>query len=107
MDVCTALEEFLSIRVERGPQFYHKLRQIDVSVTAATDEYHEDDDEDDDEDSKQERFVATEKLQAFCRDLQLQSMIDKLAKKTPSSKVAPTSFVDVKRYPGKPRSNTL
>ncbi|KAF9551728.1 hypothetical protein CPC08DRAFT_699033 [Agrocybe pediades] len=103
VDVCSALEEFLSIRVQRGPNFYHKLKQIDVSVTSGED----DEDDAEDEENKQERTAAAEKLQAFCRDLQLQSIVDKLAKNKKNSAVAPTSFVDAKRYPVKGRSNTL
>jgi hypothetical protein len=32
VDVCSAIEDFLSLRVDRGPEFYRNLTQIDVSV---------------------------------------------------------------------------
>lgn len=34
VDVCGALEGFLSVRVERGPLFFDKLKRIDVTVAA-------------------------------------------------------------------------
>ncbi|PFH45148.1 hypothetical protein AMATHDRAFT_71954 [Amanita thiersii Skay4041] len=34
VDMCSALEEFLSLRVERGPEFYKQLKKIDVCITS-------------------------------------------------------------------------
>ncbi|KAF8067668.1 hypothetical protein FPV67DRAFT_1492839 [Lyophyllum atratum] len=70
VDVCSALEDFLSLRVERGPEFYDKLTRIDVSV-AANDQSTFDAEE------HQERLEATKRLQEFCRDLQLASAVGK------------------------------
>jgi hypothetical protein len=70
VDVCSALEDFLSLRVERGPEFYDKLTRIDVSV-AANDQSTSDAEE------HQERLEATKRLQEFCRDLQLASVVGK------------------------------
>lgn len=72
VDVCSALEDFLSLRVERGPEFYDKLTRIDVSV-AANDEPSRDIDE------LEERIEATKRLQELCRDLRLTSVVDKAA----------------------------
>lgn len=66
VDVCSALEEFLSLRVERGPEFYKKLTRIDVSIAANIDA------ETSSEDSS-ERVEAAKRLQEFCRDLRLAS----------------------------------
>jgi hypothetical protein len=35
LDVCSAIEHFLSLRVERGPNFYINLIQIEVSVVSS------------------------------------------------------------------------
>ncbi|KAG6879834.1 hypothetical protein C0992_010792 [Termitomyces sp. T32_za158] len=70
VDVCSALEDFLSLRVERGPDFYNKLARIDVSVTA-NDNYVADTEE------AEERLEATKRLQEFCQDLQLSSVVGK------------------------------
>jgi hypothetical protein len=68
VDACSALQDFLSVRVERGPQFYEKLARIDVSV-AAKEEHsaHATDVE--------ERIEATKRLQEFCKDLSLASVV--------------------------------
>jgi hypothetical protein len=111
VDVCTALEEFLTIRVERGPEFYHKLKQIDVSVTAATEEDGDDDDVIPSQEETEERLAAARRLQEFCRDLQLGSAVGNHPK-APSKcgnprKATPISFTDAKRYAVKGRSMTL
>lgn len=67
VDVCTALEEFLTLKTERGSEFYHKLSRIDVSVTSAG--YSATDDE------VEERKRAAKKLQEFCQQLQLSSAV--------------------------------
>lgn len=72
VDVCSALEEFLSLRVERGPEFYHKLTRIDVSVAA-----NDDPSSDADPEEAEERFEATKRLQEFCHDLRLKSVVAK------------------------------
>lgn len=108
VDVCTALEEFLAIRVARGPEFYHRLKQINVKVTAGAD----DDEEDGDismpsDEEREERIQATKRLQAFCRDLSLNSIVDKSVPK-PNRKVEKMiSFTDARRYLVKGRSMTL
>ncbi|KAJ6631177.1 hypothetical protein B0H10DRAFT_1773786 [Mycena sp. CBHHK59/15] len=71
VDVCGALEEFLSLRVARGPAFYDKLTRIDVSVSAS-DAFAVVSGDD-----AAERAAATQRLQDFCRDLQLASKIAK------------------------------
>ncbi|KAH9477408.1 hypothetical protein JR316_0009621 [Psilocybe cubensis] len=110
VDICSALEKFLSLRVERGPEFYHKLKQIDVSVTNNADEDEDDDTPTDKE--TQERLEATKRLQDFCRDLQLRSIVAKEVTKKdfkPSvvATTAPTSFVDARRYHVKGRSMSI
>lgn len=69
VDVCTALEEFLSLRVERGSDFYGKLSRIDVAVTAQEGVPLTVDDSE----AFDERLQATKRLQDFCRDLRLAS----------------------------------
>jgi len=72
VDVCSALEEFLSLRAERGPEFYDKLERIDVAITSSdvftTDEEAE------------ERSTAMQSLQEYCRDVQLASAVARLDK---------------------------
>ncbi|KAG6884792.1 hypothetical protein C0993_008282 [Termitomyces sp. T159_Od127] len=70
VDVCSALEDFLSLRVERGPEFYKKLTRIDVSVTA-------NDHSVSDAEEAEERLEATKRLQEYCHDLQLSSIVGK------------------------------
>ncbi|KAG7091932.1 hypothetical protein E1B28_008324 [Marasmius oreades] len=70
VDMCTALEEFLSLRVERGPDFYGKLSRIDVAVTAQDGVPPT---VDDDAEAIDERLRATKRLQEFCHDLRLAS----------------------------------
>jgi hypothetical protein len=105
VDVCTALEEFLTLRIERGPEFYNRLQQIDVRVTAADDDITVSSDED-----TEERIAAARRLQDFCRDLRLKSVVGKSVP-NPSNKkqeiFAPISFTDARRYHTKGRSMTL
>jgi len=68
VDACSALQDFLSVRVERGPQFYEKLARIDVSVTANDESFSEMTD-------VEERTDATRRLQDFCKDLSLASVV--------------------------------
>ncbi|KAG6855891.1 hypothetical protein H0H87_009689 [Tephrocybe sp. NHM501043] len=70
VDVCSALEDFLSLRVERGPEFYDKLTRIDVSVAA-------NDHSTSDVEEQEEHREATKRLQDFCRDLRLASVVGK------------------------------
>ncbi|KAG6853073.1 hypothetical protein C0991_007065 [Blastosporella zonata] len=77
VDVCSALEDFLSLRVERGPEFYDKLTRIDVSVAA-------NDHSTSDAEEQEERIEATKRLQEFCRDLQLASVVGKAVPETSS-----------------------
>ncbi|TFK20388.1 hypothetical protein FA15DRAFT_696963 [Coprinopsis marcescibilis] len=76
VDLCSALEGFLSRRVERGPQFFDKLQRIDVTVAANPEVDSDPSDDGEDE----ERIAAAERLQNFCRDLRLASFVDKLPK---------------------------
>ena len=106
VDICQALEDFLVLRLEKGPEFYHKLRQIDVSVTAATDDY----DITPTQEEIDERLAAAKRLQEFCRDLQLGSFVDKHEKKPALIANArldgpAISFVDARRF--KTRSMTI
>ncbi|KAF8804481.1 hypothetical protein BYT27DRAFT_7169954 [Phlegmacium glaucopus] len=105
VDICTALEEFLNLRVERGQDFYHKLQRIHVSITAS------DDTGTSTEEETKERIVAARRLQAYCDDLKLASIVDKLTAKGAAAplghKNGVTSFTDAKRYPTKARSMTL
>ncbi|KAJ8701363.1 hypothetical protein PTI98_000159 [Pleurotus ostreatus] len=89
VDTCSAMEEFLSLRVERGPLFYDRLKTIHVTVTAndfdIDGDGHDDDDGDDDDDVKgmgaaddedaKERSEAFRRLQEFCNDLKLASEV--------------------------------
>jgi len=72
VDICSELEKFLNLRVERGCDFYHKLKRIDISVTALDDTRTFTEQETD------ERIAAARRLQAYCDDLQLASIVDKL-----------------------------
>jgi hypothetical protein len=75
VDACSALEEFLNLRVERGPEFYDRLTRIDVSIAAnESSEYSEDD---------SERAEATKRLQDFCRDLCLVSEVGNTPPESP------------------------
>ena len=75
VDVCSELERFLNLRVERGSDFYHKLKRIDISVTAL-----DDDTRSFTEEETEERIAAARRLQAYCDDLQLASMVNSSTK---------------------------
>ncbi|KAF9486210.1 hypothetical protein BDN70DRAFT_870298 [Pholiota conissans] len=110
VDICTALEEFLSIRVARGPEFYNRLKQINVKVTAGGDDDEDEDVDMPSDEEKEERIQATKRLQAFCRDLSLKSVVDKSMPKAARNidgGVKTTSFTDARRYHVKGRSMTL
>lgn len=104
VDMCTALSDFLHLRVSRGPQFYDKLKRIDVSVTAAAEQGAPPTQEE-----TEERLEAAGRLQKICRELRLASVIGKfpsLPLGPPRS--APTIlFADGKRVMVKARSNTI
>jgi hypothetical protein len=70
VDVCSELERFLNLRVERGSDFYHKLKRIDISVTAL------DDTRSFTEEETEERIAAARRLQAYCDDLHLASIVN-------------------------------
>jgi len=74
VDVCSALEDFLSLRVERGPEFYDKLESIDVFVAGVEQRGSGEDGEED-----EERGAAIRRLQEYCRDLRLASSVAKAA----------------------------
>ncbi|TFK39287.1 hypothetical protein BDQ12DRAFT_629820 [Crucibulum laeve] len=102
VDMCEALESFLSRRVERGPQFYDKLKRIDIAITAADGASTPSAEE------VEERAVAAKRLQDFCRDLRLASVVGKfnsLAEKAP--RPTSLSFTDWKRPTSKARSMTI
>lgn len=69
VDVCSALEEFLVLRVGRGPEFYDKLQRIDVAITSS--EFTTTTKEEE----REERQMAAKRLQELCRDLRLASAI--------------------------------
>lgn len=103
VDVCSALEGFLSVRVERGPQFFDKLKRIDVTVTANVDAELLPTLEE-----SEERAAAADRLQAFCRDLRLSSAVCDAVEdhgagascsKSAASGIPSTSFTDAKRFP--------
>ena len=101
MDVCSALEEFLSLLVGRGPEFFDKLERIDVAITSSdvftTDEEGE------------ERRTAVQSLQAYCSDLQLASAVaklDEIAAEIGSGKSGSDhSFTNAKRFQVKTRDD--
>jgi len=104
VDICSALEEFLNLRVGRGPKFFDKLERIDVAITSSdmftTDEEGE------------ERRTAVQSLQAYCSDLQLASAVaklDKIAAEIGSTKISGSdhSFTNAKRFQAKGRSMTI
>jgi len=115
VDVCTALEEFLTVKLERGSDFYKKLSNIKVSVTAAGYPPNEEEIE--------ERKKAAKKLQSFCSQMRLSGIVDEYG--TPqrplaSSRRASMSFAvevgvgatkdvptSAPRLAGKARSMTL
>lgn len=66
VDVCSAVEDFLSLRVERG--FYRNLTSIDVSVTPSDLSTSSASD-------AEERADAAKRLQEFCTDLRLESSV--------------------------------
>ncbi|KAF9491703.1 hypothetical protein BDN71DRAFT_1397879, partial [Pleurotus eryngii] len=98
VDTCSAMEDFLSLRVERGPLFYDRLKTIHVTVTANDFDFDGDGDDGDDDDVKamgeaddeeaKERSEAFRRLQEFCNDL-------KLASEVGSRAVALTSITPV------------
>jgi len=91
----------LSLRAERGPEFYDKLERIDVAITSSdvftTDEEAE------------ERSTAMQSLQEYCRDLQLASAVARLDKL--AAEIGPVrsdySFTNAKRFQVKGRSMTI
>lgn len=91
MDVCGALEEFLVLRVGRGPEFYDKLQRIDVAITSSGLNTTKEE-----EKEKEERQMAAERLQELCRDLQLASAIARFDK----------MVVDLGVKPGYPELST-
>ncbi|KAF9003250.1 hypothetical protein BDQ17DRAFT_1355811 [Cyathus striatus] len=100
VDVCNALEEFLTVRAERGPDFFSKLQRIDVSITSVDDSCPATLEE------TEERVEAARRLQHICRELRLQTVFDKfaaLAAEAPRSNVI--SFTDARRVKG--RSNSI
>ena len=105
VDVCTALEEFLTVRMERGPDFYQKLQQIDVAITATDDALAPTEEE------VTERSEAARRLQEFCTHLQLMGAVARFGKPAAHEMDvygrplvrdmdAPISWTDSKRVPG-------
>ncbi|KAF9057065.1 hypothetical protein BJ165DRAFT_1418228 [Panaeolus papilionaceus] len=81
VEMCEALEEFLSLRVEKGEEFYGNLKRIDVVSVAAPvptpggEEEEPVDEEEEDEEEKEERKKAAMRLQCLCKDLKLASVV--------------------------------
>ncbi|KAJ4468773.1 hypothetical protein J3R30DRAFT_3554073 [Lentinula aciculospora] len=105
VDVCAALEDFLTIRVERGAGFYEKLARIDVAITANDASSPLDPDED------AECKKAEQRLQELCRDLCLASRFSKTLPSSAASRLARSTGFVVTRLPtlgdGRVRSMTL
>ncbi|KAF9068841.1 hypothetical protein BDP27DRAFT_1326359 [Rhodocollybia butyracea] len=105
VDVCAALEDFLSVRVERGAGFYEKLARIDVSVTENEGSGPLDSDED------AECKQATKRLQELCRDLRLSTTISKAISPVAASRLARSTGLVPSRWAvptdGRSRSMTL
>ena len=103
VDICAALEEFLVLRVERGPEFYDKLQRIDVAITSS--ELNTTKEE------KEERQMAAKRLQELCRDLQLASAIARFDKMVADLEVkqgqVPQPLIGTKRLQVKGRSMTI
>lgn len=94
VDVCEALEGFLSLKVSRGPQFFDKLQRIDVTV-AANQGLPADND---DEEERSERIAAAKRLQSFCHDLHLANRLAGIIEEKPAPSMSKvTSFTDAKR----------
>ncbi|KAF8639475.1 hypothetical protein AX17_001495 [Amanita inopinata Kibby_2008] len=94
VDVCAQLEEFLSLRVERGAKFFKGLRRVQVSlapneeppsitllstnpyaaVEVASTVCHSQTPWEAEE--ERERMAAAWRLQEYCRDLKLSSVVD-------------------------------
>jgi len=72
VDACSALQDFLNVRAERGNQFYEKLARIDVSVTP-------NDELSSPTTDAEERTEATKRLQDFCKNLSLASAVGVVA----------------------------
>ncbi|KAE9397713.1 hypothetical protein BT96DRAFT_1020613 [Gymnopus androsaceus JB14] len=106
VDVCAALEEFLTIRVERGGSFYEKLARIDVTVSASDDSCGQLD-PDEDAECKQ----AAQRLQDLCRDLCLDTQFSKTITPAAASRLARSSGLVLSRWgspaEGRVRSMTL
>lgn len=64
VDVCSAIEHFLNLRVERGPEFYPNLTEIELSVAANNPSAMELED-------APSCANATMRLQELCDDLRL------------------------------------
>ncbi|KAJ3774658.1 hypothetical protein FB446DRAFT_843846 [Lentinula raphanica] len=82
VDVCAALEDFLTKRVERGAGFYEKLARIDVSVTANDMSGPLDPEE------EAECKEAEQRLKELCRDLRLASRFSKTLPPSAASRLA-------------------
>ncbi|KAF7969979.1 hypothetical protein HWV62_25468 [Athelia sp. TMB] len=70
IDVCEAVESFLSLRVERGPNFYRNLARVAVNVAEDQMGLGAGDAED-----APERARAAKRLQELCMDLRLESLV--------------------------------
>lgn len=68
IDVCSAVEDFLSLRVERGASFYRNLVRVHVNVAPSDISYASAKD-------APQRARAARRLQELCMDLQLESVV--------------------------------
>ncbi|KAH8827794.1 hypothetical protein DL96DRAFT_1555393 [Flagelloscypha sp. PMI_526] len=108
IDTCSALEDFLSLRVERSSTpssssdsssspstptitFYDKLTRIDVNISS-------DDSCPSSPEEKQEQLEATKRLLEFCADLKIQSAVAP-AGRSLANKRARASSVDSALWP--------
>ena len=99
VDVCTALEEFLVVRLGRGSEFYGKLQRIDVAITSWDLSTTEED--------REERQKATKRLQDVCRDLQIASAIARFDKMVADFEAKHVAEPSTKRLQVKTRSMSI
>lgn len=68
VDICEAVESFLSLRSERGPSFYRNLARVYVNIAESEMSYAA-------ANEAPERALAAKRLQELCMDLQLESVV--------------------------------
>lgn len=108
VDMCTALEDFLSLRVERGEDaFYGRLSEITVSTVSDLDEgldlANSTPDNGQGLNIPAEHAVAVKHLQQFCRDLRIGGAEESCA---PCEPCAATEPSPLSRLPPRPAPGT-